>query len=35
VRLWDRLEGIEKDYEIESVTAPGGVTHMTFTRRDS
>ena len=32
VRLWDGLEGVESDYEIESVSAPGGVTHVTFTR---
>ena len=33
VRLWDGLEGLEKDYRIETVSAPSGVTHMTFTRR--
>jgi dihydrofolate reductase len=32
VRLWDGLEGIEGDYEIESVTTPSGVTHVTFSR---
>lgn len=32
VRLWDGLEAIEKDYRIESVTTPSGVTHVTFTR---
>ena len=32
VRLWDGLEGIEKDYEIEAVSSPSGVTHMNFTR---
>lgn len=32
VRLWDGLEGIEKNYNIESVSSPIGVTHMTFTR---
>jgi dihydrofolate reductase len=31
-RLWDGLEGLEKDYVIESTTAPGGVTHVMFTR---
>jgi hypothetical protein len=30
--LWEGLEGLETDYEIESVTAPSGVTHLTFTR---
>ena len=33
VRLWDGLEGLEKDYKIESVSSPSGVTHVTFTRR--
>jgi dihydrofolate reductase len=32
VRLWDRLEGLEKDYEVEAVSSPSGVTHVTFTR---
>jgi len=32
VRLWDGLEGLEKDYEIEAVSSPSGVTHMTFSR---
>jgi dihydrofolate reductase len=32
VRLWDGLEGLESRYTIESVTAPSGVTHITFTR---
>ena len=32
VRLWDGLEGIEKDYEIEAVSSPSGVTHLTFSR---
>lgn len=32
VRLWDGLEGLESDYEIESASAPSGVTHLTFTR---
>jgi dihydrofolate reductase len=33
VRLWDGLEGLEKDYEIEATSSPSGVTHTTFTRR--
>ncbi len=33
VRLWDGLEGLEKDYEIEAVSSPSGVTHVTFTRK--
>lgn len=32
VRLWDGLEGLEQGYEVESVTTPSGVTHVTFTR---
>jgi dihydrofolate reductase len=32
VRLWNGLEGLEKDYEIESTSSPSGVTHLTFTR---
>ena len=31
-RLWDGLEGIEQDYEIEATSSPSGVTHLTFTR---
>jgi dihydrofolate reductase len=33
VRLWDGLEGLEERYAIEAVSAPSGVTHLTFTRR--
>ena len=32
VRLWDGLEGLEKDYRIEATSSPSGVTHLTFTR---
>src|SRR4051794_1840980 len=32
VRLWDGLEGLERKYEIETVSSPSGVTHMTFRR---
>jgi dihydrofolate reductase len=33
VRLWDDgLEGLEKDYEVETATAASGVTHVTLTR---
>ena len=32
VRLWDGMEGLENDYEIEATSAPSGVTHVTFTR---
>ncbi len=33
VRLWDGLDGIEDHYDVEVVTAPSRVTHLTFTRR--
>jgi dihydrofolate reductase len=32
VRLWDGLEGLERDYKIEATSSPSGVTHVTFTR---
>ena len=32
VRLWDGLEGIETMYNIEAVSSPSGVTHVTFSR---
>jgi dihydrofolate reductase len=32
VRLWDGLEGFETDYDVEAVSTPSGVTHLTFTR---
>jgi dihydrofolate reductase len=32
-RLWDGLEGLEQRFDIESLTTPSGVTHLTFTRR--
>ncbi|MEU5344241.1 dihydrofolate reductase family protein [Streptomyces sp. NPDC020766] len=32
IRLWDGLEGPEKDYEVEATSSPGGVTRVTFTR---
>jgi dihydrofolate reductase len=35
VRLWDGLEGLERDFDIEAVASPSGVTHLTFTRRGS
>jgi dihydrofolate reductase len=33
VRLWDGLEGLDQRYDIESVSSPSGVTHLTFARR--
>jgi dihydrofolate reductase len=32
VPLWDGLEGLEKDYQVEATSSPSGVTHVTFTR---
>ena len=32
--LWQGLEGLEERFVIDSVTAPSGVTHVTFTRRE-
>lgn len=34
-RLWDGLEALEDTFDIESVSSPSGVTHLTFTRRGS
>ena len=31
-RLWDGLEGLERDYVVEAASSPTGVTHVTFTR---
>ncbi len=32
-RLWDGLEGIEADYDIELTPSASGVVHMMFTRK--
>jgi dihydrofolate reductase len=32
VRLWDGLEGLEADYDVEASVSPSGVTHVTFSR---
>ncbi|WP_042364100.1 dihydrofolate reductase family protein [Streptacidiphilus neutrinimicus] len=32
VRIWDGLEGLERRFDVESVSSPSGVTHLTFTR---
>jgi dihydrofolate reductase len=32
-RLWDGLERLEERFDVESVSAPSGVTHLTFRRR--
>ncbi|HTW99322.1 MAG TPA: dihydrofolate reductase family protein [Acidimicrobiales bacterium] len=31
-RLWDGLEEVDRRFEVESVSSPSGVTHLTFTR---
>jgi dihydrofolate reductase len=31
--LWDGLEELERRFDVESVGAPSGVNHLTFTRR--
>jgi dihydrofolate reductase len=33
IRLWDGLEGLEERFDVEAVSTPSGVTHITFTRR--
>jgi dihydrofolate reductase len=33
VRLWDGLESLEDRFEIEAVSTPSGVTHLTCVRR--
>jgi dihydrofolate reductase len=32
VRIWDGLEGLDDRFDIEAVSSPSGVTHLTFTR---
>ncbi|TNC19118.1 dihydrofolate reductase [Georgenia sp. 311] len=32
-RLWDGLEAIERDYDVEAVSTASGVIHLTMTRR--
>jgi dihydrofolate reductase len=32
VRLWDGLEGLERDFRVEATASPSGVTHLTFAR---
>jgi dihydrofolate reductase len=33
VRLWDGLESLEEAFDIEAVSTPSGVTHLTFTAK--
>jgi dihydrofolate reductase len=35
VRLWDGLEGLDERFDVEAVSSPAGVSHLTFTRRES
>jgi dihydrofolate reductase len=32
-RVWDGLEALEDTYDIEAVSSPSGVTHLTFMRK--
>jgi dihydrofolate reductase len=32
-RLWDGLQELEQRFDVESVSSPSGVTHLTLTRR--
>ncbi|HZX01508.1 dihydrofolate reductase family protein [Kribbella sp.] len=32
VRVWDDQEGLEQSFDIEAVSSPSGVTHLSFTR---
>ena len=32
-RLWDGLEGMEERFDVEAVSTPSGVVHVTFTHR--
>jgi dihydrofolate reductase len=34
-RVWDGLEQLEQRFDVESVSSPTGVTHLTFTRPSS
>ena len=33
VRLWDGLEGMERDFDVEAVSSPSGVIHLILTRK--
>jgi len=33
VRIWDGLEGLDDAYDVEAVSSPSGVTHLTFARK--
>jgi dihydrofolate reductase len=33
VRLWDGLEGVQERFDMQTVSTPSGVAHLTFTRK--
>ncbi len=33
VRVWDGLEALEESFDIEAISTPSGVTHLTFTAK--
>jgi dihydrofolate reductase len=33
VRLWDGLEGVQERFDVQTVSTPSGVAHVTFTRK--
>ncbi|GAA3090100.1 dihydrofolate reductase [Kribbella aluminosa] len=33
VRLWDEQESLEQTFDIQAVSSPSGVTHLSFTRK--
>jgi dihydrofolate reductase len=33
VRLWDGQESLEQSFDVEAVSSPSGVTHLSFTRK--
>ena len=35
VRTWDGLGALDDAYDVEAVSSPGGVSHLTFTRKAS
>ena len=35
VCTWDGLGALDDAYDVEAVSSPGGVSHLTFTRKAS
>jgi dihydrofolate reductase len=33
LRLWDGLEGVQERFDVQTVSTPSGVVHLTFTRK--